>query len=151
MTGLQTTPRAEQREEPPSLRARLAPYARPRVGRSIFEVATSLVPYLALSALMYLLVDESVPLTLLLAVPTAGFLLRTYMVFHDCAHGSFLPSKRANHWLGGLCGLLLFESFDRWRHSHAVHHASAGDLDRRDSAGGALASPGGFSTDAPEQ
>jgi omega-6 fatty acid desaturase (delta-12 desaturase) len=80
---------------------------------------------------MYLLVDRSLALTLLLAFPTAGFLLRTYMVFHDCAHGSFLPSRRANRWLGVVCGLLLFESFDRWRHSHAVHHASAGDLDRR--------------------
>jgi omega-6 fatty acid desaturase (delta-12 desaturase) len=130
MTGLQTTPLAERRDEAP-LRARLAPYARPRVRRSMLEIATSIVPYLALSALMYVLVDVSVPLTLVLAIPTAGFLLRTYMVFHDCAHGSFLPSKRANHLLGGLCGLLLFESFDRWRHSHAVHHASAGDLDRR--------------------
>jgi omega-6 fatty acid desaturase (delta-12 desaturase) len=77
------------------------------------------------------LVGRSLALTLLLAVPTAGFLLRTYMVFHDCAHGSFLPSRRANRLLGQFCGLLLFESFDRWRHSHAVHHASAGDLDRR--------------------
>jgi omega-6 fatty acid desaturase (delta-12 desaturase) len=114
-----------------SWRERLVPYARPRVGRAILEIATSVVPYLALSALMYLLVDVSLPLTLALAIPTAGFLLRTYMVFHDCAHGSFLPSKRANRWLGIFCGLLVFESFTSWRHSHAVHHASAGDLDRR--------------------
>jgi omega-6 fatty acid desaturase (delta-12 desaturase) len=127
MAGLTTT----QADETASLRARLAPYARPRVGRSLLEVATSIVPYIGLSALMYVLVDRSLALTLLLAIPTAGFLLRTYMVFHDCAHGSFFPSKRANHWLGAFCGLLLFESFDRWRHSHAVHHASAGDLDRR--------------------
>jgi omega-6 fatty acid desaturase (delta-12 desaturase) len=131
MTGLQTTPRAAGRDEAAELRARLAPYAQPRVGRSLFELATSLVPYLALSALMYVLVDVSLLATLLLAIPAAGFLLRTYMVFHDCAHGSFFPSRRANHWLGMACGLLLFESFDRWRHSHAVHHASAGDLDRR--------------------
>ena len=70
-----------------SVRARLAPYARPRTGRAILEIATSIVPYLALSALMYVLVGRSLALTLLLAVPTAGFLLRTYMVFHDCAHG----------------------------------------------------------------
>jgi omega-6 fatty acid desaturase (delta-12 desaturase) len=114
-----------------SLRARLVPYARPRVGRSLLELATSVVPYVALLALMYALVDVSVALTLVLAVPAAGFLLRTYMVFHDCAHGSFLPSKRANRWVGTVCGLLVFESFAHWRHSHAVHHASAGDLDRR--------------------
>jgi fatty acid desaturase len=70
-------------------------------------------------------------LVLAIAVPAAGFLLRTYMVFHDCAHGSFLPSRRANTWLGRVLGLLVFTSFDSWRHSHAVRHATAGDLDRR--------------------
>jgi len=64
-------------------------------------------------------------------VPAAGFLVRTYIVFHDCTHGSFLPSKRANAWLGAGLGLLVFQPFACWRHSHAVHHATAGDLDRR--------------------
>jgi acyl-lipid omega-6 desaturase (Delta-12 desaturase) len=131
MSGTQTTPGPRVPDATADVRARLAPYARPRTRRAIGEIATSIVPYLALSALMYVLIDRSLVLTLVLAIPTAGFLLRTYMVFHDCAHGSFLPSRRANHWLGAFCGLLLFESFDRWRHSHAVHHASAGDLDRR--------------------
>jgi omega-6 fatty acid desaturase (delta-12 desaturase) len=131
MPGPQTTLPAAASDDLGSVRARLVPYARPRLARGILELATSIVPYVALSALMYVLVSVSLALTLALAVPTAGFLLRTYMVFHDCAHGSFLPSKRANRWLGVVCGLLLFEAFDRWRHSHAVHHASAGDLDRR--------------------
>jgi omega-6 fatty acid desaturase (delta-12 desaturase) len=52
-------------------------------------------------------------------------------VFHDCAHGSFLPSKRANAWLGVALGLVVYEAFLSWRHDHAVHHATAGDLDRR--------------------
>ena len=69
--------------------------------------------------------------SLALAVPAAGFLLRTYIVFHDCAHGSFLPSRRANAWLGTALGLLVYSPFVRWRHDHAVHHATAGDLDRR--------------------
>jgi omega-6 fatty acid desaturase (delta-12 desaturase) len=120
-----------QRAERPSWREQLAPYARPRIGRSLLDVATSVVPYLALSALMYLALDASYLLVLALAIPAAGFLLRTYMVFHDCAHGSFLPSKRANAWLGVATGLLVYESFLSWRHSHAVHHATAGDLDRR--------------------
>jgi omega-6 fatty acid desaturase (delta-12 desaturase) len=131
MSATQTTPAPGAPEAAGAIRAQLAPYARPRTRRAIGEIATSIVPYIGLSALMYVLVEHSLVLTLLLAIPTAGFLLRTYMVFHDCAHGSFLPSRRANHWLGAFCGLLLFESFDRWRHSHAVHHASAGDLDRR--------------------
>jgi len=121
-------PRSPER---PFWREALAPYARPHLGRSLLDIATSIVPYVALTALMYLVFDVSYLLVLALSIPAAGFLLRTYMVFHDCAHGSFLPSKRANAWLGTALGLVVFESFASWRHSHAVHHATAGDLDRR--------------------
>jgi acyl-lipid omega-6 desaturase (Delta-12 desaturase) len=109
----------------------LAPYERPRVARSLLDLATSVVPYLALLVVIYLVRDISLLLVLALAVPAAGFMLRTYIMFHDCAHGSFLPSKRANAWLGVGLGLLVYSSFHSWRHSHAVHHATAGDLDRR--------------------
>ena len=62
----------------------------------------------------------------------AGFLLRTYIVFHDCAHGSFLPSKRGEHLARHACsGVLVYAPFHNWRHNHAVHHATAADLDRR--------------------
>lgn len=98
---------------------------------SLLDIATSILPYLALSVAMYLCLDVSIWITLLLAVPTAGFLLRTFIVFHDCAHGSFLPSKRANLWLGRFAGLLVFQPFGNWRHNHAVHHGTSGDLDRR--------------------
>lgn len=117
--------------ERPFWRETLAPYARPHLGRSLLDVATSVLPYLALAVLMYLALDVSYLLTLALAVPAAGFLVRTYIVFHDCTHGSFLPSKRANAWLGTGLGLLLFATFSAWRHNHAIHHATAGDLDRR--------------------
>ena len=110
---------------------KMATYATPRLARSLLDIATSVVPYLALIALMYAVVDRSVPLTVLLAIPAAGFLLRTFIVFHDCAHGSFLPTNRGNHWLGRFTGLLVFQPFANWRHNHAVHHGSAGDLDRR--------------------
>ena len=80
---------------------------------------------------MYAALDVSLLLVLVLAVPAAGFLVRTFIVFHDCAHGSFLPWRRANHWLGIACGLVVYSPFHIWRHEHAVHHASAGDLDRR--------------------
>jgi acyl-lipid omega-6 desaturase (Delta-12 desaturase) len=109
----------------------LEPYVGSNLRCSVLNVLTSVVPYLVLSVLMYLAVNRSYPLTLLLAVPAAGFLVRTYIVFHDCAHGSFLPSKRANAWLGMVLGVLVFQPFACWRHSHAVHHATAGDLDRR--------------------
>jgi omega-6 fatty acid desaturase (delta-12 desaturase) len=89
------------------------------------------VPYLALSALIAYVVPRWLPVALLLAVPAGGFLLRTYIIFHDCTHGSFMPSKPANAWLGRVLGLFVYSDFDSWRLSHAIHHATAGDLDRR--------------------
>jgi omega-6 fatty acid desaturase (delta-12 desaturase) len=115
----------------PFWRDALAPYTRPRVSRTLLDLATSLPPYLALSVAMYKSLSVSYLLTLALAVPTAGFLLRTYILFHDCAHGSLLPTKRANAWLGSFLGLFVYSSFLAWRHAHAVHHATSGDLDRR--------------------
>src|SRR5207247_286376 len=89
------------------------------------------VPYLALMVAMHFLFDVSPWLVALLALPAAGFLVRTYIVFHDCAHGSFLPGKRANVWLGTCLSLFLYSNFLAWRHHHAIHHATAGDLGRR--------------------
>src|SRR3954447_7330631 len=112
-------------------RAALAPYARPEVGRSVLDVATSLVPYVALLIAMHFLLDVSPWLAAPLMIPAAGFLVRTYIVFHDCAHGSFLPGKRANAWLGSCLSLFLYANYSAWRHHHAIHHATAGDLGRR--------------------
>ena len=109
----------------------LAPYAQPRQGRAMLDLATSVVPYLALSVGIYLALSVSVLLALALALPAAAMLVRTFIVFHDCSHGSFLASRRANSWLGTTLGLLLFSPFLRWRHDHAVHHATSGDLERR--------------------
>jgi len=112
-------------------RSRLAPYARAHDGRATVAVLTSVVPYLALSVVMYLALQVSVLLALAFAIPAAIFLVRTFIIFHDCSHGSFLASRRANAWLGRTLGLLLYSPFVRWRHDHAVHHASSGDLGRR--------------------
>jgi acyl-lipid omega-6 desaturase (Delta-12 desaturase) len=122
---------SNQRREGAFWRDCLAPYERPRLGRSLLDIATALVPYLALWAAMYLALDVSYWLVLILSVPAAGFLLRTYILFHDCAHGSFLRSKRANMLLGRALGVVVFSPFQSWRQTHAVHHATAGDLDRR--------------------
>ena len=114
-----------------SLHDDLAPYAKPDLPRSVVDLATSVLPYFALSVAMYALLDVSYLLVLLVAVPTGGFLLRTYVIFHDCTHGSFLPTKRANLWVGRALALIVYSPFSAWRHAHAVHHATAGDLERR--------------------
>ena len=109
----------------------LAPYMKPRLVRSWLDIATSVIPYLVLSVLTYELLGVSILLALLMAIPTAGFLMRTFVVFHDCTHGSLLASKRANRYVGRVLGLFVLAPFGRWRHDHAVHHASSGDLERR--------------------
>jgi omega-6 fatty acid desaturase (delta-12 desaturase) len=106
-------------------------YAKPRLSRSLLDLGTSVVPYLVLLTTMFFALRVSVLLSLVLAVPTAGFLIRVFIVFHDCAHGSFLRSRRANTVLGTATGLLVWLPFRCWQHEHAVHHATAGDLDRR--------------------
>jgi omega-6 fatty acid desaturase (delta-12 desaturase) len=115
----------------PRGRSALALHMTPRVRSALFDLATSVVAYLALAAAMFLATGVSYLLVLVLAIPAAGFLIRTFIVFHDCAHGSFLRSKRANATLGAVLGVVLFTPFAWWRHKHAVHHATSGDLDRR--------------------
>jgi omega-6 fatty acid desaturase (delta-12 desaturase) len=112
-------------------RETLAPYAKPDLGRSLLDLATSVLPYLLLSVAMYAALSVSYLLVLLIAIPAAGFLVRTFILFHDCSHGSFLASRKANLWLGTVLGLFVYSPFLRWRHDHAIHHATSGDLDRR--------------------
>ncbi|HEU4978051.1 MAG TPA: fatty acid desaturase [Solirubrobacteraceae bacterium] len=117
--------------EPDELRRAIAPYTQASVPRGAGDVLTSVVPYVGLLAAMYVLAGISVWLPIALAVPAAGFLVRTFIVFHDCSHNSFLPSRRANALVGAFCGMLVYSPFHSWRHEHAVHHATAGDLDKR--------------------
>jgi acyl-lipid omega-6 desaturase (Delta-12 desaturase) len=116
----------------PYWRGLIEPYERPSLARSLLDLATSVVPYIGLSVAAYLTFGHISYWIVLPMVLLAGlFLLRTFIVFHDCAHGSFFKSKRANTWVGRFCALLTFQAYADWRHKHAVHHGSAGDLDRR--------------------
>ena len=114
-----------------SWRTVLAPHMTPRLRPALLDVATSVVAYLALMAAMFFAVPDLVSPRARARDPAAGFMVRTFIVFHDCAHGSFLRSKRANETLGAVLGVLLYTPFAWWRHEHAVHHATTGDLDKR--------------------
>ena len=109
----------------------VAEYQTPQTWRSWWQVINTLAPFILLWILMVLSLEVSYWLTLLLAIPTAGFFARTFIIFHDCGHGSFFKSKRANDTMGFVTGILTLTPYYRWRHDHAVHHASVGDLDRR--------------------
>ncbi len=109
----------------------LAPYSQPHLRKSIVGLLTSVVPYLALVVAMFALAGTSAWIVLALAIPAAGCLVRTFIIFHDCTHGSYLPSRKWNTRVGAFCGLLVYSPYHSWRHDHAVHHATAGDLEAR--------------------
>ena len=124
------------REQPQTAAAHwnrvLAPYKQPDTRRAILQVLDTGAPFVALWALMLASLQISYALTLLLAVPTAGLLVRLFIIQHDCGHGSFFPSQRANHVLGGILGVLTLTPYRYWRRTHAIHHATSGNLDRRE-------------------
>jgi omega-6 fatty acid desaturase (delta-12 desaturase) len=98
---------------------------------ALWQVLNTLAPYAALWCLMYFSLRVSWWLAAPLAVLAGGFLVRMFIIFHDCGHGSFFSSTKANDTLGFITGVLTFTPYYHWRWEHAVHHASSGDLDRR--------------------
>jgi omega-6 fatty acid desaturase (delta-12 desaturase) len=107
------------------------PYQQPDGRRATLQLLTSVAPYFALLASMWLLADISPWLALVLAVPAAGFFVRVYILFHDATHGSLFKSRRLNDAVGAVVGAITLTPFQAWRSSHARHHATSGDLDRR--------------------
>lgn len=115
------------------LRAAVAPFESSSLLRGTFQIVTSLGFYIASVGLMYWSFPISHVLTLLLSIPTAIFLVRIFIVQHDCGHGSFFSSRWANDVLGSLCGILTLAPYALWRKQHSAHHANWNNLDRRES------------------
>jgi omega-6 fatty acid desaturase (delta-12 desaturase) len=109
----------------------VARYQTPDTRIALWQVFSSFAPYFLMQALMFVSLRYSYWLTLLLAFPTAGFLMRIFIILHDCGHGSFFKNQKWNDVLGVISGVLAFTPYFHWRHSHAIHHAGSGDLDRR--------------------
>lgn len=109
----------------------VAKYQRPSLGRAGWQLANTLIPYAAIWALMYWSLSVSWWITAPLAVLAGCFVVRAFIIFHDCGHGSFFKSDRANQIWGFITGILTLTPYYHWRWQHAIHHASSGDLDRR--------------------
>ena len=101
--------------------------------RSVWQLVSTLVGFISSWWLAWLSLERSYLLTLLLRVPTAGFLVRLFILAHDCGHGSFFKSRWANNLCGSSLGIITLTPYHRWRKHHAIHHATSGDLDRRGS------------------
>jgi omega-6 fatty acid desaturase (delta-12 desaturase) len=110
-----------------------AGYRSPDIPRSVRELAVTAAPLAVLWLLAWLALARGWWWAILLTIPAAGFLVRLFMIQHDCGHGAFFPNRTANNWLGRVIGVLTLTPYDHWRRTHAVHHATSGNLDRRGS------------------
>ena len=116
----------------PDWSRRLAPYRHPDARRSIFELALTAAVFAALWGLGALAAKAGLwPLAVLITVPAALFLVRMFMIQHDCGHGAFFEARAANDWVGRIIGVFTLTPYDYWRRTHAIHHATSGNLDRR--------------------
>ena len=115
-----------------AIMARIAPFQTPSLRHSLWQFGSTLLGYVAVNAIMYAVLGISIWLVLALAVLAAGFVVRLFIVQHDCGHGSFFRSRRLNDGLGRFCSVFTFTPYAFWRRQHANHHASFNNLDRRD-------------------
>jgi omega-6 fatty acid desaturase (delta-12 desaturase) len=115
------------------LRLALAPFQRAIGWRSLLQIVTAFGPFVAIWIAMYFSLQISYWLTLALALPAAGLVVRIFIIQHDCGHGSFFRSKRANDVVGWFASLITLTPYDNWRRQHAGHHANWNNLDRRES------------------
>jgi omega-6 fatty acid desaturase (delta-12 desaturase) len=123
----------EERKADPEWLPRLRPFARPILWKALVQLVDTVLPYGAVLLLMYLTIRWGAPawVTLLLGIPSGALMVRVFILFHDCAHGSFVPSRTAMEWIGRFLGFLTFTPFGEWRYAHGLHHSSSGNLDRR--------------------
>jgi omega-6 fatty acid desaturase (delta-12 desaturase) len=109
----------------------LGRYREPSHGRSLFELAITVGPFVLLWVLCWAALYVGYWLSLIIALPAAGFLVRLFMIQHDCGHGAFFRHRLANDWVGRVIGTLTLTPYGFWRRTHAVHHASSGNLEQR--------------------
>jgi omega-6 fatty acid desaturase (delta-12 desaturase) len=106
-------------------------YNKPDNAKSRWQIINSVGSYIIIWLLMIQTLKISYWLTLILSVPAAGFMIRIFIIFHDCGHGSFFKSKKLNKIIGIFTGLIVFTPYHMWHHEHHIHHQTVGNLDKR--------------------
>jgi omega-6 fatty acid desaturase (delta-12 desaturase) len=122
---------SQSRNGAPPWKEVVATFQQPSTPRALWQLANSLGLHLLIWYFIYLSLGVSWWLVLLLAILAGATLIRVFIIFHDCGHGSYFPSRRANDIVGFITGMLTFTPYHHWRWEHSIHHASAGHLDRR--------------------
>lgn len=123
----------ERKQNQASWVAKLKKFEVPSTWRALWQLVNTIIPFGVIVTLMYLSVQAgySPLVTILLAIPAAPFMVRIFVLFHDCSHGSFFPSRTANRVVGHILGTLAFTPYGSWQYAHGVHHSATGNLDRR--------------------
>ena len=121
----------ENPPDPAAWKAIVLKYQEASLPRAVWQLVNTLGPFALLWVLMYYSLARSYWITLGLAAVAGLFLIRIFIIFHDCGHGSFFKSRLANDITGFITGMLTLTPYYHWRWEHAIHHASSGHLDRR--------------------
>ena len=119
------------REKTAQLRKFIAPFEKADVKSSVRQLANTIPPFILAWFLAYQALDVSIWLTIALSVVAAAFVIRTFIIFHDCTHGSFFKNKKANAVVGTITGIMTLFAYEKWKREHSIHHASSGNLDKR--------------------
>lgn len=114
-----------------NLRKQVATYEKSTTKDSVWQLVNTIVPFVLLWYLAYRCLSISYILTFIFTVAAAGFLVRIFIIFHDCCHHSFFKNRLANKILGTITGVLTLFPYDQWAHEHSVHHATSSNLDKR--------------------
>lgn len=119
------------REEVKQLKKGVTPFEKSDVKASVIQLLNTIPPFFILWFLAYQSLNVSTLLAVVVAIVAAGFLVRMFIIFHDCTHNSFFPSRKANDRLGTLLGIMTLFPYEKWKRDHNIHHASNGNLDKR--------------------
>ncbi|WP_153731163.1 fatty acid desaturase [Sporosarcina obsidiansis] len=119
------------KEKTKQLHKDVAPFAKSDVKKSVIQLLNTIPPVFILWFLAYQSLKVSVVLTVALAIVAAFFVVRTFIIFHDCTHGSFFPNKKANNIVGTITGVLTLFPYEKWKREHSIHHATSSNLDKR--------------------
>ncbi|WP_408011450.1 fatty acid desaturase [Pseudalkalibacillus sp. A8] len=113
------------------LKTKVAPYEKSDTKSSIYQLINTIPPFFLIWFLAYQSLSVSIWISFALAVVAACFVVRTFIIFHDCTHQSFFKNKKANRVLGTITGIITHFPFEKWKRSHTIHHATSGNLDKR--------------------
>lgn len=122
---------ASNTDKTKQLRKDVAPFAKSDVKKSVIQIINTIVPLIALWIMAYIVADTFIWAAMGLSVIAAGFVVRTFIIFHDCTHGSFFKGKKANATIGLLTGVITSFPFEKWKREHTIHHASSSNLEKR--------------------